>query len=1113
MNLYKHTQRVVSVAAVCVVFWTSALCVKAADIRDQARQEELSGDLAGARTLLEKNATNDSASAEAYAEFLCHHGDSGCRAAYLKWADSENNSARKKAALHEVVLMDLLAGDEANIEADLKRYNDAGGAGLTLPQAQKQEGYSTVFIPGPLSSFARMAALSPDLAPEELLPALARNIVTNGFEAIGNESLQQTEYLRLVVRYIAQARELQEMAGKERKIVIPACDSEQTGALLKALGYRMRGSCGSDIVLETVNPTRAFLTVDSAFPLTQLEQDLRANHRFELPYAPTPVPVLYTADYWLAALGKANTSDFLDGFLSDSQLCRLYLGLSHLNTPTAEVLRKQMPAQKLRVFSHVLDFFGGMFQIRDGAAVVPGSPKAWASLVGVNPSNPGPFFEKLIATDDGWMASYFDALSRISGPTATYLEQPDRMKRFYDAIRGKVTTPGPARPVFRSSTELMLLTTTLMIEANGKPHIPGSIEVWRNLFIKHPHGKYDGKLTRAASSWRSEDDLIEALFGLSRKSVENEPLRIFLALNDVDRHREHPITPQMANNLVNGFKNFGSQYLLFAEVPSLSEKSMQAYLDLDGVVLRMKDTLLRADTLGSLQALVELWRILCREGTLPASAQDAAFAKLIEPFENAKQEQDVFDASRSGVETLLAAAGPQTNGTRQERLVTLLVGKLHEGSPLSRADYFARVFDAQRLVNIDSLIIASDKIEKGQSDAKALKNINDQLKRLSETEPARGSLSSEEKSTMAVGYWSERHVDQERKLNVDALLKGPEKKDPKLALAPLMRDSLVGLVYSYYAPPGAQLLLTNPLLVRSHDFIGSESTPADWRMTEVSGSGWPESAGGRLTGSLINIPYALAEAEQNFLSPKREQALIWADLVPQMIANVTINRWRGIAPEQVEWVALNIERGKMLLAEAALNSDVRTKVADALGRYLSPNRVEWISEHMQSLELARALPEIPTSALYAIAQDAALKNVGSDGASAEINRIAAKHDAELSTEAISRAFGTPKPTLTHSFQPGILNLRVFPALMGYSSRILAESWESNNLCYAAIAYEAGVPADQLDNYVPEWNRAAIENIFATHLEDWPAILRSLDVVGKAVRQKGAQAVAMNLSEN
>ena len=81
-----------------------------------------------------------------------------------------------------------------------------------------------------------------------------------------------------------------------------------------------------------------------------------------------------------------------------------------------------------------------------------------------------------------------------------YLTDPARMKRFYTAVRGRITSPGPARPVFRSNTDMMLLTTRLRLDANGKPHIPGSLEVWKNLFVNHPQGKYDGKLTRLATT-------------------------------------------------------------------------------------------------------------------------------------------------------------------------------------------------------------------------------------------------------------------------------------------------------------------------------------------------------------------------------------------------------------------------------------------------------------------------------------------------------------------------------------------------------------------------------------------------------------------------------------
>jgi hypothetical protein len=1109
------TRTAVSMALLTLLASSSARPAQAT--KDQVAQFEAAGDLMSAKALLardvESNA-NDAAAQQSLAQFLCRHGDAACRDATAKWATLETDANRKKFAARQLLLVDYMSGKD--IGADLQQYQASGGIDLSSPAQREHAKYSMVTVPGPLASFARMAALSPELAPEDLLPALARNIVTNGYEASGNEALQQTEYLRLLIRYIAQARELQDMATKEGKIIIPTCDSEETGALLKVLGYRMRGSCGADIVLETVNPTRAFLTVDSAFPLTQLEQDLRANHRFEFPYVATKVPVLYTSEYWLAALNRQGQTDFLDAFVSDPSLCRLYLGLSHIDRATAEALRKQATPARLKVYSHVLDFFGGMFQIRNGSAVVPGPPKAWASLVGVSPSSPGAFFEKLMGMDDGWLASYFDSLSRISGPTFAYLTQPDHLKRNYDALRGKVTSPGPARPVFRSSTDLMLLTNSLRIDANGEAHVPGNLEVWRNLFIHHPHGKYDGKLTRSAQTWRSSEDLLEALFGLSRKSVENEPLKIFLALNDIDRDRSKPMSPEMAARLIAEYRTFGQQYVLFADSPTLSESSMTKYLDWGVVSMKIHDNLLRSDALGSSQALVELWRILCRQDSIPVSLRDNSFDRIVSPFLSIKQESEVFDAARSGVSALLtAAAESKTNAAgKQDRLVELLVGRMHGGTPISPAENFLRIFDAQRLVSLDGLFLAADRLDKGSPDPAAFKALNEQLTRLEETEPSNGSLSAEEKNTLAVGYWSDRHIDQERKLNVETLMKGTEKKDPKALLAPFLRDSLVGIVYSYYAPPGAELCLTNPLLVRYHDFVGPEGSPAEWRHTELSGTGWPESAGGRLTGSLIAIPYALAEAEQNFLTPKREQALIWADLVPQIIAGVTVNRWRNISQEQIRWVSLHLQRGRSLLAIAALNPQLETRVLDSLRPYLQPSSIEWIDDHLFiSGDFENTAAHVPSSVLYAIAADPALRDIQPDLASLEIDSLAAKHRADLEPAAIGRAFGTPKPTLTHSYRPGLLYLRTFPALMGYSSRVLAESWESNNLYYAALADEAGVPAARLDAYAPEWNRAAIENIFATHLEDWPALLRSLDALAANVRQHGAQSVAMNGAGN
>ena len=118
---------------------------------------------------------------------------------------------------------------------------------------------------------------------------------------------------------------------------------------------------------------------------------------------------------------------------------------------------------------------------------------------------------------------------------------------------------------------------------------------------------------------------------------------------------------------------------------------------------------------------------------------------------------------------------------------------------------------------------------------------------------------------MAAGYWTERHIDAERKLNLRAAIDkagaDPQKlRDVRGALAPVLRDTLVGLNYVHYAPPGAQVLFTNPAFVRSHDFYGTPGSPAHLARHRILGSGWPANAGGRLVGSLIALPYALAES-------------------------------------------------------------------------------------------------------------------------------------------------------------------------------------------------------------------------------------------------------------
>ena len=315
----------------------------------------------------------------------------------------------------------------------------------------------------------------------------------------------------------------------------------------------------------------------------------------------------------------------------------------------------------------------------------------------------------------------------------------------------------------------------------------------------------------------------------------------------------------------------------------------------------------------------------------------------------------------------------------------------------------------------------------------------------------------------------------------------------------------------YYAPPGAQIIRTNPLFVRSHDFIGIQGANQTWGPTYVPGAGWPSSAGGRLAGSLASLPYALAEAEQNFLIPSREQALIWGDLVPQIMLTAIVPRWWNVSPVQTHWVGVHMAYGESLLGLAALNPDRRRQVIAALEPYLPPGRLQKIDDLLQAGEPRIAVENVLPSEMYLLARSQAGPDRESPLAQ-EIRRLAAESPAAVSPEAISRAFGTPKPTLANTYGLELLNIRTFPTLMGYSSRILAESWESNLLYYAALADQIHAQPAQMNVLVPSWTQQTVEHIFATNLEDWPALLRSLRLVGDDVRDKARRETQASNSE-
>jgi hypothetical protein len=120
-------------------------------------------------------------------------------------------------------------------------------------------------------------------------------------------------------------------------------------------------------------------------------------------------------------------------------------------------------------------------------------------------------------------------------------------------------------------------------------------------------------------------------------------------------------------------------------------------------------------------------------------------------------------------------------------------------------------------------------------------------------------------------------------------------------------------------------------------------------------------------------------------------------------------------------------------------------------------------------------------------------------ASEELQALSRQDPEQVDWKRLSHDFGVPHPALDQTYFRELLNIGPLPAFTGYASRFLAESWDSPNLYWARLADENGLPAVTLNHLVPQLTRSMIEKIFATDLEDWPALLRAMHETGDQLR--------------
>lgn len=977
---------------------------------------------------------------------------------------------------------------------------------------------SEVILPGPLKPFLRMAAISQQIGPDEVLPLLARNIVINGYRGAPDKDPKPTEFLVLLKRYLQLAKELQSLAGAGEAITVTNC--QEADRLLAVIGYRLKQGCGPDSQLQAADGERAFIANDSGFPIADLEEALRESRPFVYRYPSTHVPAIFRPEDWkLIQKGDNADAGLIDALMSDPVEARLYWAFARMDAETRDFLRRKPGLPKLVPFHALLDFYGADFEIRSGRVVLPGGAAAtpvWTQLVGAGPEPPEEFLTKLFTRDEGWLAAYFDALSRLNQSQLAYFENAGRLGRFYQALRGSDPRPGPSRfLVFRPNAGLSLLTTRLQLDSRDQPLIPGNVQVWKEIVRRRANSKIASEWARKAGSWSTPEQVIEGMFGLSRSTNEG-PLQVFLTLSEIDRERprDRRLSPQTVRLLADKYTTFSDQYLIFSEFHDLNDDSIARFLTVAEQLDRIPDRTARANAIGTFQANIGIWEILARQGQIPGGSFNDSWQNLLAPFSRASTPPQIFDAGRASLAEIVRSVTGATNFSENE-LIALLAGP-EQSTPDGRqvrqllANRMRAVMESQRLASLDTLFPLAEglnQLSQGKTKPETLVPLASELR---EFEMPRTLFTNSERNEWAGGSFDNRHKELKTGRDLIQIIQSPrspqEAADARGQLAPFLRDTLVGLNYAYYEPPGAQMLHNNPLFVRYHDFAGLTIVSSDqaWHTPLLLGRGWAAGGGAHLVGSLADLPYVLAQTEQDFIVPENVQALVWEDLVPSLLTSAVLPRWWRVTPTELHAVTLYQRAGEELLAASVANAQLRQQVLDILSDRMLPQRHELVENALRAGVIEEALVQVaPAETSYLTAEfRRRFPNETSywRDSGKELQSLASRDPNEVSWERISQDFGVPHPALAQTYSRELLNVKPFPAMMGYSSRLLAESWESNNLYWARLADELGYSPVMLNRLVPELTRRMIENIFATHFEDWQAVLRAMRETGEEFRQ-------------
>ena len=202
----------------------------------------------------------------------------------------------------------------------------------------------------------------------------------------------------------------------------------------------------------------------------------------------------------------------------------LYHGLFGMDRETLKWIERN-PAALRALAAHpgAAAVFAGAIRIRDNAIATPGEDAGgvWAALVGVDPAQPAAFIERLLSSNGGALAAFYDTVARLDRARQGFAigrgGDPARVDLARKVFAATVRPAGwtiEDRPFLRHDVDLLVMLRAVALDGRGVPHPPASRALWATVF----GSGYDGE-TPVDAAWLARH-MLDSNSGASRRRLD-----------------------------------------------------------------------------------------------------------------------------------------------------------------------------------------------------------------------------------------------------------------------------------------------------------------------------------------------------------------------------------------------------------------------------------------------------------------------------------------------------------------------------------------------------------------------------------------------------------------